>query len=70
VAWVLRLVELREVRNQTGGRSYRLLGFFDGSELLILTSGFAKKQQTTPRRELDLAETQPAEYFERKRRKP
>jgi len=46
------------------------LGFFDGSELLILTSGFAKKQQTTPRRELDLAETQPAEYFERKRRKP
>ncbi len=62
--------DLWEVRVATGGRSYRLLGFFDGSVLLILTSGFAKKQQKTPRRELDLAEKRRAEYFERKRRKP
>ena len=62
--------DLWEVRAQTGGRSYRLLGFFDGSVLLILTSGFAKKQQKTPRRELDLAARRRAEYFEQKRRKP
>ncbi len=61
---------LWEVRIVTGGRSYRLLGFFDGSVLLILTGGFAKKQQKTPRRELDLAERRRSEYFGRKRSKP
>ena len=61
--------DLWEVRIGTGGRSYRLLGFFDGSVLLILTSGFAKKQQKTPRQEVDTAERRRAEYFERKRRK-
>lgn len=60
--------ELWEVRVQTGDRSYRLLGFFDGSVLLILTGGFAKKQRKTPRRELELAARRRLEDFERKRK--
>jgi hypothetical protein len=35
--------QLWEIRVQAGGKNYRLLGFFDGAVLLILTSGFVKK---------------------------
>jgi phage-related protein len=37
-----------EVRIQFGNDIFRLLGFFDGGNLLILTNGFAKKTQKTP----------------------
>jgi phage-related protein len=58
--------ELWEIRVQTGGRNYRLLGFFDGSVLLVLTSGFVKKQQKTPRKEIELAQHRRSEYMQRK----
>jgi phage-related protein len=58
--------ELWEVRVQTGGRDYRLLGFFDGSVLLVLTSGFVKKQEKTPRKEIELAQHRRSEYLQRK----
>jgi len=45
---------------------YRLLGFFDGPVLLILTSGFVKKQQKTPQKEIELAQRRRTEYLERK----
>ena len=61
--------DLWEVRVQTGGKSYRLLGFFDGRVLLVLTSGFSKKQQKTPRREIDLAHQRRTDYLQR-RKKP
>ena len=35
--------DIWEVRVQFGGDIFRLLGFFDGSTLLILTNGFVKK---------------------------
>ena len=44
-----------EVRIQFGNDIFRLLGFFDGGTLLILTNGFAKKTQKTPSREIELA---------------
>jgi len=56
-----------EVRVQTDGNSYRLLGFFDGSRRLILTSGFSNKQQKTPQREIDLARKRRTEYFQRRK---
>jgi phage-related protein len=57
---------LWEVRAQAGGNSYRLLGFFDGSMLLILTSGFSKKSRKAPVRELDLAQQRQRDYLRRK----
>ena len=60
--------DLWEVRAQTGGNIYRFLGFFDGSELLILTNAFAKKQQKTPAKEIDLARDRRTEYFQRRKR--
>lgn len=59
--------DLWEVRAQIGGSNYRFLGFFDGSRLLILTSGFSKKQQKTPQREIDLAQQRRNEYYQRRK---
>ena len=58
--------QLWEIRVQAGGKNYRLLGFFDGPVLLILTSGFVKKQQKTPRKEIELAQQRRSEYLHRK----
>jgi phage-related protein len=58
--------QIWEIRIQIAGKSYRLLGFFDGPVLLILTSGFAKKQQKTPHKEIELAQRRRTEYLERK----
>ena len=58
-----------EIRAQIAGNSYRFLGFFDGATLLILTSGFSKKQQKTPGREIELAQNRRTDYLQR-RNKP
>lgn len=60
--------DIWEVRVQFGGNIFRLLGFFDGSTLLILTNGFAKKNQKTPRQEIDLAIRRKNEYLSQKRK--
>jgi phage-related protein len=60
--------DLWEIRVQMGGNNYRLLGFFDGPNLLVLTGGFSKKQQTIPKREIDLAEQRKVEYFHRRKK--
>ena len=59
--------DIWEVGVQFGGNIFRLLGFFDGSTLLILTNGFAKKSQKTPRLEIDLATRRKNDYLSRKR---
>ena len=56
--------EIWEVRVQHGGNIFRLLGFFDGATLIILTNGFAKKSQKTPAAEIRLAEARKRDYFE------
>jgi len=61
--------DLWEVRAQMGGNSYRLLGFFENSRLLILTNGFAKKQQKTPMKEIELARQRRVEYLQRRLKK-
>jgi phage-related protein len=59
---------LWEIRSQIGGNSYRFLGFFDGATLLVLTSGFSKKQQKIPAQEIELAKQRRKDYL--MRRKP
>jgi phage-related protein len=58
--------DLWEIRSQIGGNRYRLLGFFDGPQLLILTNGFMKKRQKTPRQEIELANKRRADYLQRR----
>ena len=59
---------LWEVRAEFGGDAFRLLGFWDAGNLIILTNGFAKKTQKTPERELALAAQRKREYLNRKAR--
>lgn len=59
--------DLWEVRAEFGGNAFRLLGFYDGDNLIILTSGFAKKTQKTPKQEIETAERRMNDYFTRKR---
>ncbi len=58
--------DLREVRAQHSGDTFRLLGFFDGPRLVVLVSGFAKKTAKVPRQELALAEERRRDYLSRK----
>ena len=58
--------DLWEVRVQFGSNIFRILCFLDGAKLIMLTNGFAKKTQKTPKREIDLAEQRKKDYFRRK----
>jgi len=55
-----------EVRIQVGGNIFRILGFLDGNNLVVLTSGFQKKTQKTPTQEIALAEQRRRDYLARK----
>ena len=58
--------DLWEVRAEFGGDAFRLLGFWDAGQLIILTNGFAKKTQKTPAREMALATQRKRDYLNRK----
>jgi phage-related protein len=58
--------ELWEVRAEFSGDAFRLLGFWDEGEWIILTNGFAKKTQKTPNREIELAAQRRRDYINRK----
>ena len=54
---------LWEVRVQYGNNIFRFLGFFDGSELVVLNHAFTKKTQKTPQKEIKKAEKRKKDYF-------
>ena len=60
--------DLWEVRIVVGSDIFRLLGFFDGSKLIVLTHAFQKKSQKTPRQAIKTAEKRKQDYFDRKKR--
>ena len=57
---------LWEIRVSQGSNIFRLLCFFDGDEIIILTNGFQKKTQKTPKQEINLAEKRKREHLARK----
>lgn len=57
---------LYEARIQLGSDIWRVFCFFDEGKLVILLSGFRKKTQKTPGREIDKAAKLMKEYFESK----
>ena len=60
--------DIWEVRVKIGSNIFRLLGFFDGSKIVVLSHAFQKKTQKTPRQAIQLAEKRKADYFRRKRK--
>ncbi len=56
-----------EVRAQSGGNIFRLLGFFERENLVILTHGFVKKTQKTPPQDIELAQQRKRDYLQRRK---
>ena len=54
---------LFEVRVQYGSNIFRIFCCFDGNRLVVLFSGFQKKTQKTPQKEIDRALKIMNEYF-------
>lgn len=61
--------EIWEVRVQHGNNIFRILGFFDGKELVILNHAFTKKSQKIPQKEIATAEKRKRNYFKQKVKK-
>lgn len=57
---------LFEIRVDCNKNAFRLLCFFDRGNTIVVVSGFAKKQQKTPRREIEKALTLRQRYHEEK----
>lgn len=58
--------DIWEVRATLGNNTFRLLGFYDGPKLIVLTSGFAKKTNKVPKQEIETAEERKRDYYRRK----
>lgn len=58
-----------EFRTEFMGVAYRLLAFWDkdGETLVVATHGFKKKQQKTPKSEIEHAKAIMKEYFKEKK---
>ena len=55
-----------EVRSIVGNDIVRILYFFDHGRIIIATNGFVKKQNKTPRNEIELAKKRRKDYYSRK----
>ena len=58
--------DIWEARVDVGRNTFRLLGFFHGQELIILTNSFQKKSRKIPLKEIKLAEKRKKEYLSRR----
>jgi phage-related protein len=58
---------LYEIRVQKGNDIFRVFCFFDQGQLVVVTSGFQKKTQKTPRQEIEKAIKIKKEYFDEKK---
>jgi phage-related protein len=60
--------ELWEVRIRIESNIFRLLCFFDGAKLVVMSHAFQKKTQKTPRQAIRVAKERKRDYFRRKRK--
>jgi len=58
--------DIWEVRVQHGNNIFRILGFLDDKDLVILNHAFTKKSQKIPQKEINNAETRKIQYFKQK----
>ena len=59
---------LWEIRVQSGNDIFRLLGFMEDNNLVILNHAFQKKTQKTPKKEIHIAETRKKDFLKRDRK--
>ena len=61
--------DIWEVRVIFKSNIFRILGFFDGNNLIVLNHAFQKKTQKTPSQAIKTAENRKRDYFERRKDK-
>ena len=61
--------DIWEIRIKVGSDIFRLLGFFDGANLVVLDYAFQKKTQKIPRQAIKVAEDRKRDYFDRRKAK-
>ena len=59
---------LFEIRVGLGSNIFRVFCFFDAGQLVVLLTGFQKKTQKTPKKEIERAERLKIEYYKEKER--
>jgi len=59
--------DIWECRVRLGSNAYRFLAFFSENAVIVLTHGFSKKSQKTPRREIERAEAYKEDFMRRSR---
>ncbi len=59
--------DIWEIRIDFSGSTFRLFGFFEKGNLIILTNGFAKKTRKAPASEINLAEQRKKDYQNRRK---
>ena len=57
--------DIWEVRASSGNNEFRFLGFWHKSNFIVLTNGFKKKTQKTPKTEISLAENRKKDFLKR-----
>ena len=60
-----KLSAIKSVRIELSGNIYRLLGFFQNGNIVILTNGFQKKTQKTPANEIEICKERMKELLSR-----
>ena len=55
-----------EVRVAFGGDIFRLLGFIENGQFVMLNHAFQKKTQKTPRQEIKIAEKRKRDYLKKR----
>jgi phage-related protein len=63
----LKNTNIWECRIQFGNNIFRILGFFSTDSILILSHGFIKKTQKTPKNEIEKSENIKNDYFQRRK---
>ena len=58
-----------ELRAKFGSNISRMLYFYDETKTIVLTNGFVKKDQKTPRKEIELAKGYRDDYYARRESK-
>ncbi len=61
--------DIWECRVQFASNAYRIFCFFEGKSVVVLTHGFVKKTQKTPRQKIQMAEAYKRDYLKRRTKK-
>lgn len=60
--------DIWEVRIDCSSDTFRILGFFEKNNIVILVNGFGKKSQKTPSKEIEKAEQMKKEWLGRRKK--